>query len=170
MNAFGNVIIFVLLLLSFACRDRVDVKKVAAGEGYLLLDPEGRKLKVSVKEMEIYLISPGYQDKYPETFEINGPDLELVGTFPMNVKVGYGEHFDKMIDQTIEIAASGNPRRRRNIDSHITIPGETRAYVEGGTLRVTEVDGKVLQGDITLELEGGKTFSGTFAFTATTWG
>jgi hypothetical protein len=170
MNLLRTVIIVALLVTSLACGDRVDTKKVAAGEGYLLLDPEGRKLKVSVKEMEIYLISPGYQDKYPETFEINGPDLELVGTFPMNVKVGYGEHFDKMIDQTIDIAPSGNPRGHRNIDSHITIPGETQAYVEGGTLRVTEVDGKILQGKITLDLEGGKTFSGTFVFKAMTWG
>lgn len=164
------VIIFILSLILFACGDRVDVKKVAAGEGYLLLDPEGRKIKIPVKEMEIYLIDPDYQDKYPETFIITGPDLELVGTFPMNVKVGYGEHFDKMIDQSVDIQASGNPRRRRNIDSHITIPGETRAYVEGGTLRVTEVDGKILQGKISLDLEGEKTFSGTFVFKAITWG
>jgi hypothetical protein len=170
MNALRIVIIFILLLISFACGDRVDTKKVAAGEGYLLLDPEGRKLKVSVKEMEIYLVDPDYQDKYPETFKITGPDLELVGTFPMNVKVGYGEHFDKMIDQSVDIEASGNPRRRGNIDSHITIPGETRAFVEGGMLRVTEVDEKILQGNITLDLEGGKTFSGTFAFKAITWG
>jgi hypothetical protein len=88
----------------------------------------------------------------------------------MNVKVGYGEHFNKMIDQSVDIEASGNPRRRGNIDSHITIPGETRAFVEGGTLRVTEVDEKILQGNITLDLEGGKTFSGTFAFKAITWG
>lgn len=170
MNSFRSVIIFVLLLVTAACGDRIDVKKVAAGEGYLLLDPDGRKLKVSVKEMEIYLIDPDYQDKYPEMFKITGPDLELVGSFPMNVKVGYGEHFDNMVDQTVDIAASGNPRSRKNIDSHITIPGETRVYVEGGTLRVKEVDGKILQGDITLDLEGGKTFSGTFAFKGTTWG
>jgi hypothetical protein len=88
----------------------------------------------------------------------------------MNVKVGYGEHWDKMVDQTIDISASGNPSRREDVNSHITIPGESPAFVDAGTLRVTGFDQNVLQGNITLELEGGKTFSGTFVFKATTWG
>ena len=172
MKAFRFSIIIALLLTSLTCRNSdVPVEQVAAGEGYLLLDSDGQKLRIPVKEMEIYLVDPGYQDKYPEKFEISSTDLHLVGTFPMTLHVGYGEHFEKMVDRTVEIAASGNPSRRAEIDSHITIPGRTRTYVEGGTFQVTEViKGKILRGNISLTLEGGKNLIGTFVFKATTWG
>jgi hypothetical protein len=68
MNALRVVFILALAFATFACRDKVDVEKVVAGEGYLLLDPEGRKLRVAVKEMEIYLIDPAYQDKISGDF------------------------------------------------------------------------------------------------------
>lgn len=165
-------LIFFSLLAFPACRDSdIDIQKVAAGEGYLLLDPHAQNIRVSVKEMEIYLVDPDAQDRYPEHFEITGPDLHLVGTFPMSVRVGYGEHFEEMLNRTIDIAASGNPSRRQEVDSYITLPGQSQTYVEGGTLQVTKVvKDNILQGEISLDLRGGKTLSGKFVFSATTWG
>jgi len=116
-------------------------------------------------------VDPDSQDQYPEKFKISGPELQLVGVFPMDIHVGYGEHFDKMLDRTVDIDASGNPSRRSEVSSFITLPGETQTAVTAGTLQVKKViDRNILQGAISLELEGGRTLSGDFVFVGTTWG
>ncbi len=147
-----------------AARDRERSKT----EWKLVLE-DGRAL--ALERMDIYLTEEGY----PNLFEISGAGATLVGTFPLGVTPDYEENFERLIGETITIAArGGDPREPKT--SAISFGGTSTAIV-GGSLTVDRVSGKwsgsdgnkTLHGTIELHTAAG-TLRGRFAVHAVTWG
>ena len=158
------------VLLSGGCGDdRPDV---------LSLDIDGRRVELPLQTMDVFLVDPDFEREYPESFEIIGPDVVLVGKFPMTMRVGYGENFSTLHGKPIAIARETVDAREPKRSSLI-LPGGGQALVEGGSFIVNRVgkgqDAKTpIAGTVTLKLRtpGGaeRTVNGTFKVRGTTWG
>lgn len=143
----------------------------------LQLDEPGAAVDLPLTEMNILLAEE--EDEYPEVFEILGPDVALVGTFPMDLHVGYDESFDQLVGRTIAIDPSGgDPRDPKS--SYVRLNG-VPAPVSGGSFTIERVTGKfagshgdrTVWGTVTLRLfgaDGERTVSGKLAVHAITWG
>ena len=169
------LLIFALTGLT-CCSRKPDLTQISK-EGSLSLKYDGKDVPVKVEVMDVFLIDPEYENKYPETFDLRGPDVELVGKFPMDVRVGYGEEFEKMIYHTVYISESADPEGRGEKSSKLTLPGIGAIGVTGGTIVVQKVlgqnpsgGGKIISGRISLDLASGGSAEGTFVFLAKTWG
>ena len=143
----------------------------------LSLKYDGKDLPIKVEVMDVFLVDPDYESKYPETFDLRGPDLEVVGKFPMDVRVGYGEKFENMVHHTVDISESANPGGKGEKSSKLVLPGIGGIGITGGTIVVQKVlgenpsgAGKIISGRIRLDLASGGSAEGTFVFLAKTWG
>jgi hypothetical protein len=168
-------VIFALTGLT-CCSRKPDLAQIAK-EGMLSLKYDGKDLPIKVEVMDVFLIDPEYENKYPETFALRGPDLEAVGKFPMEVRVGYDENFENMIYHTVYISETADPRGEGEKNSKVTLPGIGAIGVTGGTIVVQKVlgqnpsgAGKIISGRIRLDLASGGSAEGTFVFLAKTWG
>jgi hypothetical protein len=140
----------------------------------LVLDIAGKSVEFPLEEMGVFLTE---EDEYPETFEIRGPAVILGGTFPKDVRVDYGEHWNVLIGRPIPILARGGDPGQQ-ADSQLTLPDGTKLKVLGGTFTTEKIsedfDAETpLSGKIELNCEtptGPKTYQGTFAVKGTTWG
>jgi hypothetical protein len=144
----------------------------------LTLKVDGNPVKVPLEILHVYLVED--EKQYPEIFEIQGPGVALVGEFPMDVHVDYGEEWKRLFGKTVAIAPrGGDPRDPK--ESHLTLPGGEPLKVLGGSFTAEKLTGKwagskgdrTLHGRITLRVAapgGEKTLEGTFAVLAVTWG
>jgi hypothetical protein len=135
--------------------------------GTMRLSVEGREVELKVEVLDVYLVEN--PDAYPESYVLRGPDVGLVGKFPQDLHVGYGEKFDLLKQRPITIL------RETGLDveespSFVTLPGAKPVDVTGGTIKVERVDGSTLSGTVLLQFADRAPVSGTFAVEAKTWG
>jgi hypothetical protein len=57
--------------------------------------------------MDIYLVDPESEDQWPEVFEIMGEGITLVGSFPMDLRVGYDAELESLLGKTVTVSAHG---------------------------------------------------------------
>jgi len=143
----------------------------------LSIDNAGKKTVLPLEAMDIYLVDD--PEQWPEIFEISGPELTLVGAFPMDVHVGHETAFERLIGKSVAIDThGGDPHDPKN--SRVRLGGSDLPVLSG-TVTFERVSGKWAgeQGDQTLwgrvELRvpgaaGDRTVRGSFAVHAITWG
>jgi len=119
----------------------------------LILDVKGQKVELPLEVMYVHLTD---DDAYPESFEIKGASINLVGEFPVSLRIGYGEEWEKILNKEIKIM------NRVRADyywiegpSTITLPGAPMRYISSGTFTIKKISGKMagIEGDITLSGE-----------------
>lgn len=142
-----------LVLLLVGCANPADRAQIDKSKWVLKLQVEGQSVTMPLEAMYVYLTD---NDDYPESFEMFGENVNLVGEFPLSLRVGYEEDWKKIVNQEIKIM----PRVRPDYyfienPSSITLPGKPKRYISSGTLTVKKVAGKMggLEGDITLSGE-----------------
>jgi hypothetical protein len=160
------------------CENAVENKAPAAPPEWALnLTVDGAAVKLPLEIMDVFLVE---DHAYPESYEIRGTGVTLVGEFPLTIHVDYGENWQLLKSQPIPISGTlDNP----NVASQSTLqlPNIGTANVVGGSFTVDSISGEYagVEGDLTLagtihlELQtqaGPKSVSGTFAVHAVTWG
>jgi hypothetical protein len=157
-----------------AAKDRESSKATWA----LVLKVGGADVTIPVKAMNVLLFKDEeYAKQNPSVFQIEGDAVQLIGEIAAADNVDYGEHWERLINKTLTINASGEFHRDA-VDSKITLPGGPEVAVTGGTMFIEKFSGKwsgsegdkTLSGRISLHLSDGRTLEGTFAVHAVTWG
>ena len=157
-----------------ATKDRESSKATWA----LVLRVDGTDVSIPLKVMNVLLFKDEeYAKQNPSVFEIEGSGVHLIGEIAAADNVDYGEHWERLINKTLTIKASGQ-FHRDHVDSKIALPGTPEIAVTGGTMFVEKYTGKwsgsegnkTLSGKITMLLDDGRTLEGTFAVHAVTWG
>jgi hypothetical protein len=136
----------------------------------------GSTQELPIERFDIYLVE---DEQDPEIFEMYGEGLMLVGEFPLDLHVDYGEKFEALIGRPIKLAPSGgDPGDLKQ--SFVTLGG-MRVPVLGGTFTVEKISGKwagsegnkTVFGTIELRVpgaDGETTVRGRFASNVVTWG
>lgn len=140
----------------------------------LTLAVDGVETDVAITELDIYLVE---DSAYPEHFRFEGPGIELVGEFPLDIHVDYGEHWEVLLGRPIAIAHTTD-YPRLNGPSRIRLPNLGSVEIVSGTFTVERIGASYdsdtqLFGTISLTYAGDSgdvTLSGRFAVNASTWG
>ena len=143
----------------------------------LVLKIDGADVRLPLEHLFVFLVE---DETDSEIFEILGPGVALVGEFPADVHVGYGEDWPKIFGKTFGILEQGGDPREPK-ESHVVLPDGTRARVLDGTFTAERLTGKwaglkgdrTLHGRVRLRLEtpgGEKAVEGAFAAQAVTLG
>jgi len=157
-----------------AAKDRETSKATWA----LVLKVDGADVRIPLTAMNVLLFKDEeYAKQNPSVFQIEGSGVQLLGEIAAADNVDYGEHWERLINKTLTIKASGE-FHRDSVDSKIALPGRPEVAVTAGTMFVEKYTGKwsgsegnkTLSGKITLRLSDGRTLDGTFAVHAVTWG
>ena len=157
-----------------AAKDRESSKATWA----LVLKVDGADVSIPLKVMNVLLFKDEeYAKQHPSVFQIEGSGVQLIGEIDAADNVDYGEHWERLVNKTLTIKASGEFRRDA-VDSKIALPGTPEIAVTGGTMFVEKYSGKwagsdgnkTLLGKISIQLSDGRTLEGTFAVHAVTWG
>jgi len=99
---------------------------------------DGADVKVPLEVMHVYLVD---DEKYPETFEIVGPGVALVGEFPTTIHVGYKDRWDQLFGKTVPILPKGETPWDSK-DSQITLPSGSVLKVLQGSFVASKTVGK----------------------------
>jgi len=142
------------LLFSFCllagCANPAEQVNVDKSKWFLSLKVHGQTVTLPLDVMYVHLTD---NDAYPESFEIKGPAVNLVGEFPLTLRIDYMERWEKTLFKEIKIL------NRVRADyywiegpSTINLPGAPRRYISSGSFTVRKISGKMqgLNGDITL--------------------
>ena len=157
-----------------AAKDRESSKATWA----LVLKVSGADVRIPLKAMNVLLFKDEeYAKQNPSVFQIEGDGVQLIGEIAAADNVDYGEHWERLLNKTLTIKASGE-FHRDSVDSKIALPGTPEVAVTSGTMFVEKFSGKssgsegdkTLSGRISLHLSDGRTLEGTFAVHAVTWG
>jgi hypothetical protein len=135
------------------------------------------EVAIPLEMMDIFLVE---DDAYPETFEMRGRGVLLVGEFPLDVHVGYEANLAALRGRDIALQPSGGGRGDPQA-SVLTLPGGRQLAVLGGWFVVDESSGPregvkgdgVISGRISIQVQdeaGATTLEGSFCTQATTWG
>ena len=136
-----------------------------------------QEVSLPLEMMDIFLVEG---QAYPETFEIRGPGLLLVGEFPLYLHVGYEANLAVLRGRDIALQPTGGGRAQPQA-SILTLPGGAPLAVVGGSFVVDETTGvrEGVKGDGTLsgriaiqvqDASGVTVLQGHFSVQATTWG
>jgi hypothetical protein len=162
------------VLLAFGCDESDSQEAVENFEQELRIDFDGTAMPMPLEAMDVWLTD---EPDWPETFEIHGDGIAIVGTFPRDVRVGYGEDWSVLVGRSIPISArGGDPRYEK--PSVLTVPGIGQFRVTGGTFTVEKVEagwngrtpitGRI---ELTVRAANGETsLVGSFTVRAMTWG
>jgi hypothetical protein len=145
----------------------------------LAIDWEGQSIEYPLEKMDIYLTDAEDYNEWPETFEIRGDGVMLVGTLPEAAAVGYGEELRNLVGKTIPIAGYGGDPGGPTY-STLRLAG-VPAVVSGGSITFKKVTGKwagsegdlTIWGTVQLDIEtssGSKSLEGAFASHVVSWG
>ena len=157
-----------------AAKDRESSKATWA----LVLKVGGADVRIPLKAMNVLLFKDEeYAKQNPSVFQIEGDGVNLIGEIAAADNVDYGEHWERLLNKTLTIKASGE-FHRDSVDSKIALPGASEVAVTSGTMFVEKFSGKwsgsegdkTLLGKISLHLSDGRTLEGTFVVHAVTWG
>jgi hypothetical protein len=144
----------------------------------LVLKVDGADVKIPLKAMNVLLFKDEeHARQNPSVFQIEGNGVQLIGEIAAADNVDYDERWERLINKTLTIKASGE-FHRDPVNSKIALPGTPEIAITGGTMFVEKFSGKLagsdgdktLSGKISLELRDGRTLEGTFAVHAVTWG
>jgi hypothetical protein len=140
---------------------------------------DDKEVSIPLEVMYVHLTD---NEAYPESFEMKGPSVYLVGEFPSSVRIGYEEDWEQMVNKEIKIMN----RVRSDFywiegSSTITLPQEPQRYISSGSFTVRRFSGSLaglkgditLSGDVTLNISVGndiKTVKGTFSVHAVSLG
>jgi hypothetical protein len=127
--------------------------------------------------MNVFLVE---NESYPESFEVLGNGLALVGDFPTDVHAGYGEKLQLLLGKTVYFSEKGGDPQEPE-ESTLTLPGKPAMKVLGGWFVAENFSGKqagstgdmALSGRITIRVQtdaGEKTIDETFAAHCVSWG
>jgi len=157
---------------------------IKPGEWKAVFQVNGQTVTFPVKIMNIYLVEEEYESQYPEAFEIVGPNIHLVGTFPMDLRVGYEEDLNRLLEQPIFIKIQLGNAEDYGIESSystIELPGDVQRYIKSGRIDFKKLTGKyggqdgdrTLSGEIIITYdsdEGPRTITGQITVHAVSWG
>lgn len=144
----------------------------------MVLKISGQEVTLPMTLLEVY-VTDDYD--YPEIYELSGEGITLVGEFPLDIRVDYGETWPALFGQQINILPRYNTYDGPK-ESYITLPSGQIAEVTGGHFTAESQSGQyagrdgdlTLSGKITLHLKTGsgeeKIARGTFAVHCMTWG
>jgi hypothetical protein len=172
-RGFFYFLIFVSAL-SLGCTGN-DASDVTIPEWNLALNIDGGEVRLPLEVFNVYLVD---DETYPEDFELLGEGVALVGEFPLDIHVGYGDDWEVLFGKNISIKPYGGFYLEPK-NSVITLPGKPVMKVLGGSLIPEKVTGKYADLDMTLwgrinllvqTPDGEKNFEGTFAVYCVTWG
>lgn len=149
----------------------------AAGE--LRLETPDGPVRLDLDLFNVFLTDVAKEEKarFPETFELEGEFVMVVGTIPPEHSVGYGSAWQQVVGHALRVDRVGG-EHGRNTPSDIDLPGYGRCNIAGGEI-ILRSAGPVweartpLEGECTLEVEtpgGVQRLRGTFAVPGTTWG
>ena len=135
------------------------------------------EVTLPLEMMDIFLVE---EYSYPETFEMRGPGVLLVGEFPLDVHVGYEANLEVLRGRDIALQPSGGGSFEPKA-SILKLPGGARLAVLGGRFMVDQSTGPregvkgdgTLSGRISIQVQdasGLMTLEGDFSVPATTWG
>jgi len=155
--------------------DRAQPSGRPASELRLIVAQE--EVTLPLEMMDIFLAE---DYAYPETFEMRGPGILLVGQFPLDVHVGYEANLEVLRGRDIALQPSGGGSFEPKASS-LKLPGGARLAVLGGRFVVDESTGPregvkgdgILSGRISIQVQdasGPTTLEGDFSVPATTWG
>lgn len=132
--------------------------------------------------MNIYVTDPVAAAQYPEAFEIFGENVHLLGTFPLEMRIGYESDFNRLLNNPIDIKMqliNAQDYKIGNRFSTIVLPELGRKHVKGQitfrklTGQTTGRDGDLtLSGEIILEIGTGsakKTLAGQIGVHPVAW-
>lgn len=170
------------LLTMGGCGGKKD--KVPAKDGWKIVLRDGKQqLEYRLSVMNIYVTDPVAAAEYPEAFEIFGENVHLLGSFPLEKRVGYDSNIDVLLNTPITVKMQMMNARDYKIEnafSTIVLGGDDRKYVKGQIIfrersgKTTGRDGDItLSGEITLEIGTGadrKTLTGTISVHPVAWG
>jgi hypothetical protein len=171
------------VLCAAGCGSSEDPAAAKDGEssraaGTLVLRVDGADVKIPLKAMNVLLFKDEeYAKQNPSVFALEGNGVHLIGEIAPADNVDYDEHWERLVNKTLTIKASGQ-YHRDPVASKIALPGTSEIAVTGGTMLVEKFSGqrsgaegdKTLSGKITIQLADGRTLEGTFAVPAVTWG
>lgn len=180
---FRSLIVLLALVLSVSACGGGAAKK-SEGDGWQIVLTHKKEQHVfRLAVMNVYVTDPVAAADYPEAFEIFGENIHLVGTFPMDKRVGYQSNFDELLNVPITIKMQMINARDYKIDngfSTIALPELGRKHVKGQivfrerTGESTGRDGDItLIGEISVEVGTGKdkkTLTGTISVHPVAWG
>jgi hypothetical protein len=155
--------------------DRAARSGQPASELRLIVGQE--EVALPLEMMDIFLVE---EYAYPETFEMRGPGILLVGQFPLDVHVGYEANLEVLRGRDIALQPSGGGSFEPKA-SVLKLPGRARMAVLGGRFVVEQSTGPregvkgdgTLSGRISIQVQGESgltTLEGDFSVPATTWG
>lgn len=175
-----------LLLLAGCAAEFQDTEAVAAAardrasrDWKLALDFQGQAIEFPLERLDIFLFDTDDPERWPETFELRGDGVTLVGILPVGAQVGYGEALENLVGKSVAIGArGGDPHDEKH--SSIRLAG-VRAPVAGGSITFRKVTGhwsgsegdRTVWGTVRIEVQGADglhTLEGAFAANVVSWG
>jgi len=139
------------------------------------------EVSLPLEMMDIFLVE---DEAYPESFEMRGPGVLLVGEFPRDVHVDYEANLAALHGREVAVQPSGGGRGSgygQPQASTLTLPGRAPLAVSGGSFVVDETTGPregvkgdgTVSGRIAIQVQdasGVTMLQGYFSVPATTWG
>jgi hypothetical protein len=99
----------------------------------MVLKVDGADVRIPLQVMNVLLFKDEeYAKENPSVFEIAGSGVHLIGEIAAADNVDYGEHWERLLNKTLTIKASGQFHRDA-VESKIALPGqdERQAQVRG---------------------------------------
>jgi len=138
----------------------------------LALDFEGSTIEYPLEQMYIFIFDTDDPERWPETFELSGDGITLVGSLPVDAQVGYGEELEHLVGQRVAIGTHGGDPHDPKY-STVRLAGMA-VPVTGGTITFEKVTGKwagldgdrTVWGTVRVEAQGAdgpRTLEGAFA-------
>ena len=140
----------------------------------LILTIDESSTELALDRLDIFLTD---DDKFPETFQLRGPNVIVVGKFPIEIRIGDAENWEALVKQEIPISATGGDPGNET-ESTVILPGLGKVPVTEGSFTIESYDPGFdaktpLTGRIQLKIwgpRGEKTIEGTISVLGTTWG
>jgi hypothetical protein len=159
------------LLLVAACggSEEGGGEPLAAPVGWqLVLEIDGELVALPLARLDVHLVD---DDEYPETWELHGEGVTLAGAFPLSVRVGYDQAFERLVGRRVPIGGESGAGHAAPKPSTLALPDGRAIAVTGGWLEVERIspgasgpDGDLgAHGRLELRVGGERTLRGRFA-------
>jgi len=152
--------------------DAAQAQAKARAHWKLALDFEGSTIEYPLEQMYIFIFDTDDPERWPETFELSGDGITLVGSLPVDAQVGYGEELEHLVGKTVAIGTyGGDPHDQKY--STVRLAGMP-VPVTGGSITFQKRTGKwagtdgdrTVWGTVRIQVQGAdgiRTLEGAFA-------